>query len=239
MAYSISISVAAIFRGIKLTLHGSDISALDVVLEFGDLLLEFIEGDKLILNDEGDLEFLDPVADGDKLGATPNETFLFDRTNALLERLQVGFIVPRLNLKCHNRLHIIISMQQHQRGLNTTYFSDGLGFVGLFGVICSNTFGFELLGFSIILLIGSEEIDIVVTGLLFLLGGSRGSLTGENSTGTTRTGEGGELSLVGFDVLVPAGYIGVSQILGKSLEDGNIGLRWGVPDKQGRGSSQF
>lgn len=38
------------FERIKmLTLHGSDISALDVVLKLGEFLLEFIQGDLLIL----------------------------------------------------------------------------------------------------------------------------------------------------------------------------------------------
>ena len=123
--------------------------------------------------------------------------------------------------------------------MSITYFSDGLGLVSLLGVVCSDTLSFEFLSFSIIFLIRSEEIDIVVTGLLSLLCRGGGSITGEDCTGTAGTGEGGELSLVGLDMLVPAGDIGVSQILGKSLEDGNIGLRWGVTDKEGQRSSQF
>ena len=123
--------------------------------------------------------------------------------------------------------------------MNIVYLGSGLGLVGLLGVICGDTFSFKLLSFGIILLIGSEEIDVIITGLLFLLNGSRGSLAGEDGTGAAGTREGGELGLVGFDVLVPAGDVGVSQILGKGLEDGNISLRWGVTDKGKKGSSQF
>jgi len=123
-----------------------------------------------------------------------------------------------------------------------THFSDGLGLVGLLGIVCSDAFSFEFLSFSILLLIGSEEVDIIVTGLLFLLlSRSRcgGDLTGEDGTGAAGTREGGELGLKGLDVLVPAGDVGVSQILGKSLEDSNIGLGWGVADEQMRRSSQL
>jgi hypothetical protein len=40
-------------------------------------------------------------------------------------------------------------------------------------------------------------------------------------------------------VLVPTGDVGVSQILGKSLEDGNVGLGWGVTEKEGRDRVSF
>ena len=126
--------------------------------------------------------------------------------------------------------------------MSITYFGNGLGLVSLLGVVCGNTFSFELLSFSILLLIRSKEIDIILAGILFLLpswGWSGGNLTGEDGTGTAGAGEGGELSLVGLDVLVPAGNVGVAQILGKSLENGNVGLRWGVADKRMRRSSQF
>ena len=91
-------------------MHGGDIRALDVVLELGELLLKFVEGDELVLNNEGDLELLDTVTDGNKLGATPNEAFLLDGTDRLLESLQVSFIVPRFNVKCHDGLYDVASM---------------------------------------------------------------------------------------------------------------------------------
>jgi hypothetical protein len=74
-------------------LHGSDVAALDVVLEALDLLLELVEGDLVVLNDQVDLELLDAEADGNELGATPDETVLLDGTDALLKLLHAGLIV--------------------------------------------------------------------------------------------------------------------------------------------------
>lgn len=34
---------------VRLTLHGSDIRALDVIIELGDLLLKLVQGDQLVL----------------------------------------------------------------------------------------------------------------------------------------------------------------------------------------------
>ena len=124
--------------------------------------------------------------------------------------------------------------------MNITYLSNGLRLVGLLGVVCGNAFGFKLLSLSILILIRSEKIDIIIAGLLFLLlSGSGSGLTSEDGTGAARTGEGGELSLIGFDMFVPAGDVGVSQILGKSLEDGNVSLRWGVTNQQRERLNQF
>lgn len=55
-----------------------DIAGLDVVLKLGDLVLELLETNLIILNDDVDLELLDTVSDGDKLGATPDQTVLLD-----------------------------------------------------------------------------------------------------------------------------------------------------------------
>ena len=57
-----------------------------------------------LTNDNGDLELLDTVADRDKLGGTPDETFLFDGTDGLLELRHVGLVVPRLDLEGNNGL---------------------------------------------------------------------------------------------------------------------------------------
>lgn len=98
--------------------------------------------------------------------------------------------------------------------MSIAYLGDGLGLVRLLGIVCGDTVSLELLSFGIILIIGPEQIDIIIAGLLFLLlGGSGGSITGEDGTCATGTGEGRELSLVGLDVLVPASNIWVSQVL--------------------------
>ena len=85
----------------------SNIGALDVVLELGDLLLELVQTDLVVLNDERDLELADTVADGDELGRTPDETLLLDPADLLLERLHVGLVVPRLDLAGNKRLRIM------------------------------------------------------------------------------------------------------------------------------------
>ena len=96
-----------------------------------------------------------------------------------------------------------------------TYFSNSLGFVGLLCVILGDTLGFDFLGLGINLFVFPEKIDIIIINLLllfflFLRGGRLGSsFTGEDSTRAAGTGEGGELSLVGLDVFVPAGDVGV------------------------------
>ena len=74
-------------------LHGSNVGALDVVLEALDLLLELVEGDLVVLDDQVDLELLDAETDSNELGATPDETVLLDGTDALLELLHAGLIV--------------------------------------------------------------------------------------------------------------------------------------------------
>lgn len=85
-------------------MHGSDIRALDVILEPANLLLEFVKGDRFDLDEGGDLGPPDTVTDGDKRGATSNETCLFDGTDSLFEGLRVSFIVSRFHLQGHDRL---------------------------------------------------------------------------------------------------------------------------------------
>lgn len=84
----------------------------------------------------------------------------------------------------------------------------------------------------LLLVVRAEQVDII---LVLLGGGGLGGVHGELSglrsvdgVGLGRiTGEGGEVALVGGDVLVPSGGVGV--LLGirsglKSLEGGNVGL---------------
>lgn len=86
------------------TLHGGDIGRLDVVLIFSDLLLEFVKGNLLVLDDESHLKLLDTVTDIDEFGRSPNETVLLDSTNVCLKFLHVGLIIPRLYIKGNNGL---------------------------------------------------------------------------------------------------------------------------------------
>ena len=59
---------------------------------------------RTLTDDEGDLELLDAVADGDKLARTPHETRLLDRTHRFLELDHVRLVVPRLDIERHDGL---------------------------------------------------------------------------------------------------------------------------------------
>ena len=60
--------------------------------------------EKILTNDEGDLELANTVADGDKFRGTPNKTILLDRTDRLLKLGHVGLIIPGLHLEGDNGL---------------------------------------------------------------------------------------------------------------------------------------
>lgn len=64
-----------------------------MVLELGDLLLELVKRDLVVLNNQVDLELLDTVTDGNEGRGTPDETVLLDGTDVGLELLHVGLIV--------------------------------------------------------------------------------------------------------------------------------------------------
>lgn len=107
-----------------------------------------------------------------------------------------------------------------------------LGLVGLLGLVLGDTLGLESLGLLVNLVVRTEQVEVVV-----LVSGSRGGGGGRSRRAVLGvglggvTGEGGVLSLVGLDVLVPAGGVRVGGGVGggrERLEDGNVGLRRGV-----------
>jgi hypothetical protein len=77
---------------------GDDVHGLDVVLEASDHLLNVITGDLVVLDDDELLELLDTVRDGDKLVVTPDQTVLLDGMQLRGELLQVGGVIPRLDV---------------------------------------------------------------------------------------------------------------------------------------------
>lgn len=74
-------------------LHSGNVGRLDVVLVLGNLLLELVERDLVVLDDQVDLELLDTETNGDELGSTPHETILLDRADVGLELSHVGLII--------------------------------------------------------------------------------------------------------------------------------------------------
>lgn len=73
--------------------HSNDVGGLDVVLILLNLLLEFVQGDLLVLNDQVDLELLNTEANGNELVGTPDEAVLLDGENVGLELIKVGLVI--------------------------------------------------------------------------------------------------------------------------------------------------
>ena len=122
------------------------------------------------------------------------------------------------------------------------YGDNGLGgrldLAGLLLVVLGKTLSLQLLGRLVNLVVGAEQVDLVI--ILLLSGG--GSLGGvDRELGLLRavrgvvlgwvTGQRGELRLPGEDVVVPAPCVGVLLRRRDSLElleDLDVGLRGGV-----------
>ena len=106
------------------------------------------------------------------------------------------------------------------------YLSDGLGLVGLLGIVGSDALGLDPLGLSILLLIvRAEEIDFIVVLV------SSGLTTEEGLAGSAGSREIGVLSSVRLDVLVPSGNSRAgSGVRGgrNGLEDDDVSLGGGV-----------
>jgi len=175
-------------------LHGSNIRALNEILELGNFLLDIVQTDLVILNDHVDLELLDTEADSNKLAATPDETFLLDRTDALLELGHVSLVIPGLHLESNNRL------------------GSRLGLASFLSLISSNALCLDTLSLSVLFLVLTKEVDVIV--ILSGSTSSRGSTSistslGEGLAGGAGSREIAKLSLVGLDVGVPAGDVRV------------------------------
>lgn len=70
-----------------------DIGRLDVVLETGNLILEVLKRDLLVLDNQADLQLADTVTDGHQLRGTPNQTVLLNATDGRLQGLYVGLVI--------------------------------------------------------------------------------------------------------------------------------------------------
>ena len=115
-----------------------------------------------------------------------------------------------------------------------THLGNGLGLSSLLCVVGSDTLSLDPLSLGILLIVGTEEVNVLIIVLLLLSGGS-GSSRGSGGTEESITGGGGaregvELGLVGLNVCVPAGDVGEDLRLVKSLEDGNVGLGGSVAE---------
>ena len=133
-------------------------------------------------------------------------------------------------LQNRDNVHMARLSTQTETVRRNTNLGSHLGLVGLLGVVRSNTLSLDALGLLINLIVGTEQVDLVVIVIFLSLGGSGGT-TEEGLASSTRTGERVELGLVRLDVVVPAGHAGegCSGGRGDRLEDGDIGLGRGVP----------
>lgn len=187
-----------------------------MVLELGDLLLELVKRDLVVLNNQVDLELLDTVTDGNEGRGTPDETVLLDGTDVGLELLHVGLIVPGLDVHGDNRLG---------GGLRLASLLCGV----LLEALLTDTGVLSIL----LLVVRAEEVDIVIIllGVLGGLGGVDGKLSGLGAVGSELlgwvTGQRRELGLERGDVLVPAvgvGVLGDLRLSLQGLESLDIGL---------------
>lgn len=166
-----------------------------MVLDLLDLLLEVRERDLSVLDDEGDLEHLDTVTDGDELGSTPGQTVLLDSSDLSLHGLHVGLVVPRLDLQGNDRLGDL-------ELLTGSELLSGLSGLGL--VVGGDSLLLDSLGLGIgLLVVRAEEVNVLVVLLGGLSGGGGG---GRGKRGSL--GEGVELGLERGDVSVPSGSVG-------------------------------
>ena len=106
----------------------------------------------------------------------------------------------------------------------------GLGLVGLLGLVSSDALCLDALRLGVLLLVASEEVDLIVVRLSSLRRGLRGN---EGFAGLRGAGEGGVLRGVGLNVVVPSravGELGRVRRGAERLEDVNVRLRGGVAE---------
>lgn len=193
---------------------GLNVDGLDVILELEHLLLKHISGDLVILDDSGNTDLVDTIADGDELRGTPEETVHLNGADSLLEGLEVSLIIPGLDVKGDHGL------------------GNDSGLLGLLGGVLSKTLLTDAGSLGILLLVGgTEEVHVI----LILISGLDNK--GKLREGLLVTGEGGAGSLVvSGDLTVPPAKVGV--LLGgrggDGLEDDGVSLGGGGAGGEGK-----
>merc|ERR1711976_386938 len=147
------------FRRARLDfVESGNINGLDIVLKSGDLLLQEIRADLVVLDNATDLEFLDTISNGNKFRSTPQETISLNLADFLLQLGHVGLIVPWFNIQENIRLG------------NENTLLCLLSRLAL--IISCNTLGLEFFsGCIIFFVVRSKEINVIIV-LFFLDGGS-------------------------------------------------------------------
>ena len=77
---------------------------MNVILEFSDLILKFIERDEVVFDNDGHLKLLDTVTDRNEFRKSPNESGFLDRSYRGFEGGHIGLVVPGLDVEGYERL---------------------------------------------------------------------------------------------------------------------------------------
>ncbi len=109
----------------------------------GDGLLQVVGDHLVVLDDAGDGQLEDAIADGVQLGRAPHQAVHGDGAHLLLEQLQVGLVVPRLDVQRDHRLG--------NDGLGRTLLVGGLGALGQIALVLG-------VGLGVVL----EQVKVVV-----------------------------------------------------------------------------
>lgn len=150
----------------------------------------------------------------------------------------VSFRSTRIRKKCRRRTRLDVEGDDR--------LGDDLGLGRLLRRVLCQTLLLERLGLGIdLLVVGAEQVNLILVVLSSRLdgsdvldggGGGGGSVGG--CGGRRVSGEGGVLGLVGLDVRVPAGRVGVGSGgggRGEGLEDGDVRLGRSVSGTTERG----
>ena len=127
-------------------LHGSNIGGLNIILAFLNLLLELLQRDLVVLDDQVDLQLLDAETDRDPLACAPDETIHLDGYDTLLQLLEIGLVIPRLDVHGDDRFGSRLNLA-----------------LLLLPVLCQSllTLGDNLWVFLLIL-VGAEQVNLVL-----------------------------------------------------------------------------
>lgn len=197
-------------------LHGNDIGRLDVVLVLLNLPLELVQRHLLVLHDQVDLHLLDTKPNSHQLVRTPDEAIHLNGEHGLHQLVHVCLVIPRLHVERDERLRgrldlalfLLLVLGQSLLALGDNFW-------------------------VFFLLVGTEEVDFVIVvggGGVLRVHRYRNSLGAIGSEGFGWVaGEGGEVGIVGLDMVVPAVGVGIEldgRGFFKGLEADNVGLRW-------------
>jgi hypothetical protein len=114
----------------------------------------------VVFNDQGELDHVNTVTNGNLLGGTPDQAILFQSTHFLFHLIEISLIVPRLDTQGNDRLCDSLSL-------------DGFLFSSLL-VVVSYSLSFDSFCFCVFLIIRSKQVDVVII-FVFALGGCSGS----------------------------------------------------------------